>query len=87
MEALLDHQQELTALEQLLAAQVNDLPFFQMYIEKIRTAPITEWPELLDEFEELLDLDLFSWNSSQNSKPSAKDSSASFAKKKHLHLP
>ncbi|GAB5411022.1 MAG: hypothetical protein ChlgKO_01360 [Chlamydiales bacterium] len=60
MEALLDHQQELTALEQLLAAQVNDLPFFKMYIEKIRAAPLPEWPELLNELEELLDLDLFS---------------------------
>ena len=60
MEATEDLTQELSTLEQLLTAQVNDLPFFKMYIEKIRTAPLSEWPELLDEFEELLDLDLFS---------------------------
>lgn len=52
-------EEGMNVLEKELEAVVRDLPFFKKFIKKIREAPKEEWPQLLEEFEIHLDLDIF----------------------------
>ncbi|MDX8431348.1 MAG: hypothetical protein SNF33_06060 [Candidatus Algichlamydia australiensis] len=49
---------KLNEIEQALP-EVSDPNFFQNRLDQIRNAPLEEWAALLNEFEELLDMEIF----------------------------